>query len=61
VGKQRRMHIVGQASEVAKLIHVDPTAIKIEADGVLIAPEQLDKLLVLTRKKATSTKTKVAA
>jgi len=61
MGKQRREHIKEQASEVAKLIHVAPESIKTESIGVVIAPEQMDKLLVLAKKKAPAAKAKVAA
>jgi len=55
------MHIVDQASEIARLVKADPSTIKIESGGVVIPPDQMDRLLALARRRTTSAKTRVAA
>lgn len=61
MGKLRRQHIKDQVDKIAKLINVEPESIKADASGVVIAPEQMDKLLKLVSTKPTRTRTKVNA
>lgn len=65
MGKLRRQHIKDQVDTIAKLIDVAPESIKADASGVVIAPEQMDKLLKIVSEKTTRTtrapRTKVSA
>lgn len=56
MGKQRRTRIWTQRDELSQLIHEEPEAIKVEAAGLLTTPDQMDKLLLLIRTRATSPK-----
>jgi len=51
MGKLRRTHILDQAGDIATLIQVPLDTIRIDAFGVLTTPEQMDKLLMLAKKK----------
>lgn len=53
MGKLRRQHIKEQIDKIAELIEVDPESIKKDPSGVVIAPEQMDKLLKVVNEKTT--------
>lgn len=47
-------HIRDQAGEVAKLIDATPQSMKMDMSGVTLTPDQMDRLLMLTKGKKTS-------